>query len=228
MAIFPAMASPLPRWSRNDMPSLAQVLAMPRMASAARPTNCRSLLVKWEPPQPCRRSRWSAHADGVGLQLGAAVPTTHKVRSGETLWSISKQHLGAGHLWPSIYIHNNSPEVVRRRGKRRVNPNLIHPGDIIYLPPTGHGVPRPRISALPPRSAAAPAPMASAIAPSNRRDPATPSSQINPAGQVMVPEAAVKYVFPDQVLYTSEVPGWKITAKLAGASSASTRSSPTT
>lgn len=41
---------------------------------------------------------------------------THKVKGGETLWSISKQHLGAGHLWPSIYIHNNSAEIVRQRG----------------------------------------------------------------------------------------------------------------
>lgn len=144
------------------------------------------------------------------------MPTTHKVKSGETLWSMSKQHLGAGHLWPSIYIHNNSPQVVRQRGKRLVDPNLIHPGDIIYLPPTGHGVPRLRISALPPGPAAASARAASTIAPSNRRDLATPSSQSNPAGRIMVPETAVKYVFPDQVLYTSEVPGWKITAKLAG------------
>ena len=144
------------------------------------------------------------------------MPPTHKVRRGETLWPISKQHPGAGHLWPSIHSHDNSPEVVRQRGKRLVNPNLIHPGDIIYRPATDHGVPRSRISALPPGPAAAPAPTASAIAPSSRRDLAMPSSQTNPAGRVTVPEAAVKDVFPDQVIYTSEVPGWKITAKLAG------------
>ena len=148
---------------------------------------------------------------------------THKVKSGETLWSISKQHLGAGHLWPAIYIHNNSPEVVRKRGKRLVNPNLIHPGDVIYLPPRKHGTPRLRISAPPPPAPSTTKPEDPKPATSNRVEKvplatrsAGHAANDNPAARVFVPDIPIKYYFPDQVIYSAEITGWKITAKLVG------------
>jgi hypothetical protein len=65
----------------------------------------------------------------------------HRVKSGETLWSITKRHYGVGHVWPSVYIYNNSPVVRQRRGHRGiVNPNLIHPGEVVYLPPLGSAI----------------------------------------------------------------------------------------
>ena len=142
---------------------------------------------------------------------------THKVKSGETLWAISKQHFGQGHLWPSIYIYNNLPDAVRQRGHRLINPNLIHPGDVIFLPPTGHSAPKPRISA-PPAATSSARSMNGATVNRVPSLPLVPKARTgdNPASQVLVPDFPVRYVFPDQVLYTATIPGWKVSAKLVG------------
>lgn len=43
--------------------------------------------------------------------------TTHKVRSGDTLWSISKQYLGNGARWDEISKYNNLKSTVIRPGQ---------------------------------------------------------------------------------------------------------------
>jgi hypothetical protein len=50
----------------------------------------------------------------------------HVVVAGDTLWDISDAYLGTPWVWPSIWNDNHDIE----------NPNLIHPGDHIWITPT--------------------------------------------------------------------------------------------
>src|SRR4030065_71324 len=52
-----------------------------------------------------------------------AQPSTHKVQSGDTLWSICKKYYGDPSLWPKLWEMN--PFVT--------NPHLLKPGDMITL-----------------------------------------------------------------------------------------------
>ncbi|MDR3435253.1 MAG: LysM domain-containing protein [Telmatospirillum sp.] len=134
----------------------------------------------------------------------------HRVKSGDTLWGISKHYFGQGHLWPSIYAYNNATEIVRQRGGRLVNPNLIHPGEIIFLPPL-----RPHMH---PYALSAPAPQAAVAAKPSiaiGRPTASPP-KVNPAETIAVPDFPFRFSFPDQELYSVEGPGWRATAKLVG------------
>ena len=49
----------------------------------------------------------------------------HTVRAGETLWAIATQHYGDGSLYPRIVRAN--PAVI-------VDPDLIHPGQVLRIP----------------------------------------------------------------------------------------------
>lgn len=142
----------------------------------------------------------------------------HKVKSGETLWGISKHHYGQGHLWPSIYAYNNTPEIVRQRGRHLVNPHLIHPGDVIFLPTTRPDKIGKPISAPPP---AANAPSASASKPTVQAKEGLPSKSYrpvppNPADTIVALDFPFRFIFPEATLYSVEGPGWRATAKLVG------------
>jgi hypothetical protein len=50
----------------------------------------------------------------------------HVVVAGDTLWDISDAYLGTPWVWPSIWNDNREIE----------NPNVIHPGDHIWITPT--------------------------------------------------------------------------------------------
>jgi len=58
----------------------------------------------------------------------------YKIKSGDTLWSISREHLGSGNQWPRIYAFNNSAEAIKAGAKRISNPDIIHSGKILYIP----------------------------------------------------------------------------------------------
>ena len=63
--------------------------------------------------------------------------TTHTVKSGDTLWAISKKYLGAGSKWKTIYNANKSiiEKTAKKHGKKSSNNgNLIYPGTKLRIP----------------------------------------------------------------------------------------------
>ncbi len=54
----------------------------------------------------------------------------YEVAGGDTLLDIAVSF--GFHSYKPIYNHPNNSEFRRKRP----NPNLIHPGDVIYIPPT--------------------------------------------------------------------------------------------
>ncbi len=54
---------------------------------------------------------------------GAERPETHRVRPGETLWSLSERYFGDAEQWPRLWSFN--PEIT--------NPHWIYPDDVIRL-----------------------------------------------------------------------------------------------
>jgi len=81
---------------------------------------------------------------------GNAVPQTHTVVKGETLWDLAQRFLGDAHRWPEIYNVNRSTVA---------DPHWIYPGQVLQMPGFVTSV---GVSVTPPAEAA---PAAAPVAP---------------------------------------------------------------
>lgn len=61
--------------------------------------------------------------DGQYVLEGGAVPQSHTVKRGDTLWSISGQYYNSPYKWPQLWAQN--PQIL--------NPHWIYPGDRLRL-----------------------------------------------------------------------------------------------
>jgi hypothetical protein len=74
-------------------------------------------------PDTTEQTYQNAPRDRISHVRGAKSSQTHTVRSGDTLWGITAQHLRDPYLWPAVWAQN--PQIS--------NPHWIFPGDTVYL-----------------------------------------------------------------------------------------------
>jgi LysM repeat protein len=111
----------------------------------------------------------------VGQEPASALPKTHTVKRGDTLWDISKTYLGDAFLWPEIYRLNT--DIIE-------DPHWIYPNEVLKLP----GQQAKVVAVVPPQAAPkAPTP-APVVAQTPARDTATPPLVQTPKSSVRVGE----------------------------------------
>jgi len=115
----------------------------------------------------------------VGQEPASALPKTHTVKRGDTLWDISKTYLGDAFLWPEIYRLNT--DIIE-------DPHWIYPNEVLKLPGQHAKV----VAVAPPQAAPSAAPKAPTPAPvvaqTPARDTATPPLVQTPKSPVRVGE----------------------------------------
>ncbi|MEC3978880.1 BTAD domain-containing putative transcriptional regulator [Amycolatopsis sp. H20-H5] len=143
----------------------------------------RSAVVATAPAQPGPTRSWTG-ASGYGYSPGAsaqfdgqegALPGTDRVRPPvngvhDSLWRVALRCLGDGDRWPEIWALNHG--TAQPHGRILINPNLIHPGDLLRLPtraptagtrePTPHPTPTPAPTPSP-RTSGTPGPAAPSV-----------------------------------------------------------------
>jgi hypothetical protein len=102
-----------------------------------------------------------------------AIPKTHVVKRGDTLWGIAKLYLGDPFLWPEIYRLNT--DIIE-------DPHWIYPGETLKLP----GETTKVIAAAP---TPAPTPVAQPTAPAPAAAPAMAPAHVDSAPPPLLQEA---------------------------------------
>jgi len=97
----------------------------------------------------------------VGQEPASALPKTHTVKRGDTLWDISKTYLGDAFLWPEIYRLNT--DIIE-------DPHWIYPSEVLKLP----GQQAKVVAVAPPPAAPKPVAAAPVVAQAPARDTAAP------------------------------------------------------
>jgi nucleoid-associated protein YgaU/DNA-binding SARP family transcriptional activator len=97
--------------------------------------------------QPFARGEWLQPGCTLHLPTDARKPEhtrprTHTVTSGETLWGISKQHLGKGIHYKKIFkLNKGRPQ---HGGTQLTDPDVLEPGWRLVLPKHGHDAQKAR------------------------------------------------------------------------------------
>jgi LysM repeat protein len=60
--------------------------------------------------------------------------TRYIVKPNDSLWTIAQSQLGAGVLWPRIFVYNTRPEVAAVTHTRLTSPNRINVGQTLLIP----------------------------------------------------------------------------------------------
>ena len=110
----------------------------------------------------------------VAQEPANALPKTHTVKRGDTLWDIAKTYLGDAFLWPEVYRLNT--DIIE-------DPHWIYPGEVLKLP----GQQAKVVAVIPPQTpaAATPKPAAPTVA-------QAPAKDTTPAPIVAPPKSSVR------------------------------------
>jgi len=60
--------------------------------------------------------------------------TKYIVRENDTLWDLSNKFLQDPNKWPLIFNHNNSTQVIKQTGTPINDEDIIHVGQVLYIP----------------------------------------------------------------------------------------------
>ncbi|HED17796.1 MAG TPA: LysM peptidoglycan-binding domain-containing protein [Gammaproteobacteria bacterium] len=62
------------------------------------------------------------------------IGTKYTVKENDTLWDLSGKFFGDSGKWPLIYSHNNSPAIIKLTGSAIPEQDVIHVGQVLYIP----------------------------------------------------------------------------------------------
>ena len=126
--------------------------------------------------------------------------TRYVVKPNDSLWTIAQSQLGAGVLWPRIFVYNTRPEVTAVTHTKLTSPNRIQIGQTLLIPTPDRINPRGTASSHP-AQITRPAPSANTAKASNTQaaEPAPAASAPhqpgarNPSGNTHVNSFPFKY-----------------------------------
>lgn len=142
--------------------------------------------------------------------------TTYRVRRGDSLWTISREHLGGGSEWPRLWRYNNRRDVIGQTGRGIPNPDLIYPDQRLLLPILPGTKPAPTPAGSSSASGTAPRPGSGAAQPLRHAQPDQgPGSLADRLPHVQSP-MSIKYKLDDIKFPPVVQPGATLEMKMTG------------